>query len=77
MGPGEPVEVNGTDIARFGHLPFEQAPRVDLHLADDQDRLAVLGGGLHMKALRLEFTPEEISQALENVTGHGYTRSGT
>ena len=74
---GQPVEIDRFGAARFGGLPFEQATRVDLHLADDQDRLAVLGGGLHMKALRLEYTPEEISQALQNVIGHGYTRSGT
>ena len=74
MSLGEPLEVDGADIAGFGHLAFKQPAWVDLHLADDQHRLTVLGGGLDIKPLGLEFTPEEISQALENVTGHGYAR---
>lgn len=69
MGPGEPVEIDRFGVAGFGDLAFEQAPGIDLHLADNQDRLAVLGGGFHPKTLRLEFTPEESSQAPENVTG--------
>lgn len=81
MGPGQPVEVDSLGVAAFGDLAFEQAPGIDLHLADNEDRLAVLGGGLHPKALSLEFTPEEIAQAPDYVTrlcvGTGHFHDGT
>lgn len=68
MSLGEPVEIDRFGVARFGDLAFEQAPGIDLHLADDQNGIAVLGSRFHLKTLSLELTPEEVSQAPDYVT---------
>ena len=64
MSLGEPVEVNGIGVAVLGDLAFKQATRVDLHLADDEDRLAGLGSRrINSQAFPLKLADEQIAKA--------------